>query len=99
MSRITISTDGGRTHLAIHGNFVFDLNREFRQAYVQSPAGQPVTVDLSGSAYMDSAGLGMLIRLREHAGNHADSVTLTGANDAIRTILEVANFGQLFRIT
>ena len=28
-----------------------------------------------------------------------NAVTLTGANDAVRTILEVANFGQLFRIT
>jgi anti-anti-sigma factor len=99
MSRITISNDGARTHIAVHGNFVFDLNREFRQAYSKSPAGQPVTVDLSGSAYMDSAGLGMLLRLREHAGNDSDAVTLTGANDAIRTILDVANFGQLFRIT
>jgi anti-anti-sigma factor len=99
MSRITISNDGARTHLAIHGNFVFDLNRDFRRAYSQSPAGQPVTIDLSGAPYMDSAGLGMLIRLREHAGNHNDAVTLTGANDAVRTILEVANFGQLFRIT
>ncbi|MCB1772094.1 MAG: STAS domain-containing protein [Gammaproteobacteria bacterium] len=99
MSRITFSNTDGRTHLAIHGNFVFDLNREFRKAYSQSPPGQPVTVDLSDSTYMDSAGLGMLIRLREHAGNREDSVTLTGANDAIRTILNVANFGQLFRIT
>jgi len=99
MSQITITTDDGKTHIAIHGNFVFDLNREFRQAYQQSPPGQSVIVDLSRSQYIDSAGLGMLIRLREHAGNTNHSVTLTGANDAIRNILDVANFGQLFRIT
>jgi anti-anti-sigma factor len=99
MSQITVNVGDRETRLTIHGNFVFDLNRQFREAYNQVPNNRPVVVDLSQSQYLDSAGLGMLIRLRDHVGGDKSSVTLTGANDAIRTILEVANFRQLFTIT
>ena len=34
----------------------------------------------------------MLIRPREHAGEVPKSIRLLGANDTMRTILEVANF-------
>jgi anti-anti-sigma factor len=98
MSQITLDTADGTAKITVHGNFVFDLNRAFREAYQQVPAGQRIIVDLSRSQYVDSAGLGMLLRLREHAGGSRDSVTLDGANDTVRLILDVANFGQLFRI-
>lgn len=98
MSRISIATNDGTTTISIHGSFVFDLNREFRDAYQDLPAGQPFAVDLCNAGYIDSAGLGMLLRLREHAGNDKRSVTLVGANDRVRTILDIANFGQLFTI-
>ena len=56
-------------------------------------------VDLSGADYMDSAGLGMLLRLREYAGGDKADITVTGSNSTIRTILDVANFGLLFKLT
>ncbi len=99
MSSITLTQKEGETHLVVNGSFVFDINRAFRDAYRSVPAGTRITVDLSAADYIDSAGLGMLIRLREHAGGTADAVTLSGANPTVRKILEVANFGRLFRIT
>ena len=98
MSRISIATDDGATTIAIHGSFVFGLNREFRDAYQDLPAGQPFAVDLCNADYIDSAGLGRLLRLREHAGNDKRSVALIGANERVRMILDVANFGQWFTI-
>jgi len=47
---------------------------------------------------MDSAGLGMLIQLRDFAGGQAASIRLVGLNDTIRTILNVANFSRLFEL-
>lgn len=76
---------------------MFDLNRQFRDAYQSLPAKTPVTVDLSGADYIDSAGLGMLIRLREHAGDASNAVTIKGANPTVQQILDVANFHQLFK--
>lgn len=98
MSRVSFSETDGIATLRIAGDFVFSINREFRDAYQAVPAGRPFLVDLSGAAYIDSAGLGMLIRLREHAGGQKHSVRLHGANETIRTILQVANFTQLFVI-
>ena len=98
MASISLSTAGDAATVTIQGNFTFDLNREFRNAYQKIPKNLPVTVDLSKATYIDSAGLGMLIRLRDHAGGDTRAVRLTGANDTIRNILEVANFGRLFTI-
>lgn len=98
MSRIQVSNSTGRPTITISGDFTFDVNREFRDAYKAINGNTPVVVDLSRSSYIDSAGLGMLLRLREHAGGTRQSVTVVGANDAVRSIFNVANFGQLFTL-
>ena len=99
MSSITLTQQDGEAHIVINGSFVFELNRAFRDAYRAVPTGTPVTIDLSAADYIDSAGLGMLIRLREHVGGDVNKLTLTGANPTVKKILEVANFGLLFTIT
>ena len=96
MSSIKLSRGDKRAVITIHGAFVFDLNRQFRDAYQSLPENTPVTVDLSNADYMDSAGLGMLIRLRKHAGDTNGAVTLKGANPTVKQILDVANFGHMF---
>ena len=47
---------------------------------------------------MDSAALGMLLQLREHAGNNKSAVRLRNAQPTIKDILAVAHFDQLFTI-
>ncbi len=87
-----------RVVLHIRGNFTFDINRDFREAYKSQPTGSRFEVDLSQSRYMDSSGLGMLIQLREHAGGDNGKVILSGADETLQTILDVANFSRLFDI-
>lgn len=99
MPSITLDDRRDTPRICVNGAFVFDVNREFRSAYSRLTEGRPVEIDLSRADYIDSAGLGMLVRLREHAGNRNDSVTIIGANPTVRTILDVANFGRLFAIT
>lgn len=77
---------------------MFDVNREFRGAYQKLPERTSITVDLSKTDYMDSAGLGMLIQMREHVGKDNANIRVVGANDTVRTIFNVANFGRLFKI-
>lgn len=98
MSRISSINKDGITHIVVHGSLVFDLNKAFREAYQSLPTNARVVVDLSGADYLDSAGLGMLIRLRDYLSEAPQPVTLMGANAAIRQILDVANFGRLFDI-
>lgn len=98
MSSVTLSRHNDIPHIVVRGSFVFDINKEFRAVYRSLPAGTAVVVDLAATDYIDSAGLGMLIRLRDYAGGTDDAVTLHAANATVRKILEVANFARLFKI-
>lgn len=98
MGRVQVTREGREATIRIDGDFVFDMNREFREAYKDLSASTSFTIDLRQTSYMDSAGLGMLIQLREFAGQDSARIRLTGVNETIRTILDVANFGRLFKI-
>lgn len=98
MSSIQTEQLPDRVVIRIRGDFSFDINRAFRDAYQAHPPGSRYEVDLCQTRYMDSAGLGMLIQLRDHAGSDNKNVVLSGANSAIQSILEVANFRRLFDI-
>jgi len=98
-AKISTSEAGGQITIKVEGNLIFDLNREFRESYKGIPAKTPVIVDLANASYIDSAGIGMLIQLREHLGGNKGSVTVSGANETVKTILNVANLGRLFKIS
>ena len=96
MSSITIKGLEDRVVLRIHGDFTFEINRAFRDAYQAQPRTTHFEVDLREAQYMDSAGLGMLLQLREYAGGDSSRITISGASPTIRSILEIANFSRLF---
>lgn len=98
MSNIQTEQLADRVVLRIHGDFTFDINRTFREAYQAHASGSNYEVDLSRTNYMDSSGLGMLIQLREYAGGDNGRVILSGARPTIQSILEVAKFSRLFEI-
>ena len=98
MTNIRVENQDRTSRIMVNGDFVFDTNREFREAYRQCPPDNHFVIDLKNANYMDSAGLGMLIQLREFAGGDNASIRLTGLHETVRTILTVANFGLLFEL-
>ena len=58
-----------------------------------------IRVDLSGLDFMDSAGLGCLLTLRDRAGASHQDVTLTGAKGAVKELLDLARFDILFAMS
>lgn len=99
-ARIVSRLEGGgeRLLIEIEGRFDFGVQKAFRAAYLEHPEVGVYVVDLSRVDYMDSAALGMLLLLREHAGDLKDRVRLRAPGDQVRKILEVANFHKLFHI-
>jgi anti-anti-sigma factor len=97
--QMTVSDDGVKVTIAVAGKFDFQLYDEFRASYAET-AGQGVdyVVDLSATEYLDSSALGMLLLLREHAGGESSSIEITRASPDVRKILDVANFGKLFKL-
>lgn len=86
--------------LKIIGRFDFSIQREFRETYKNNnSAGIKYVVDLSQTEYIDSSALGMLLLLKEHAEENNGSTFLARPAEAIKKILTMANFDQLFKIT
>lgn len=87
---------------AIHlpGRFDFGAHRAFTQAREMALAAgaREIQVNFSGTDYIDSSALGMLLVLRDKANDHGVSVSLAACRGAVADILQVANFGKLFDI-
>lgn len=94
------SPDGATLTLSIRGRFDFSAHQAFRRGYEPFVKEHTkVVVDLRQVDYLDSSALGMLLLLREQAGDDRRRVTLQVRTPEVRNILEVSNFDRLFQIS
>lgn len=99
--QVTISTDNQQAILKLGGRFDFNAHSEFRAACdgaLGNAAITQISIDLGGVDYLDSSALGMLLVLRDKANVAGKSLTLANAQGGVRQVLEIANFGKLFRL-
>ncbi len=97
----SVSMDSGSADLKLSGRFDFNAHREFRAAYEQviaDAAVRALNIDMGGVDYLDSSALGMLLMLRDKAGAANKALTLSNVRGAAKQVLDIANFGKLFRI-
>lgn len=93
-------SNGKRIVIHVDGRFDFSQQRAFRDAYRDIVDGQvEYVVDLNRASYIDSAALGMLLLLREHAGGDKARVSIQGCSADVRRVLDIANFGRLFKLS
>lgn len=72
--------------------------RSFEKAFQNTPSKSAYEVDLGQMPMISSAGLGLLMRLREHV--HDDSeITLRNCSKTVRKMLHTAQFQEFFRIS
>ncbi len=91
--------DKNQLIIRIHGQFNFSVYHDFQQSYETVQAENPsYVIDLQQTEYMDSSALGMLLVLREYAGNENADIRLINATPDIAKILEISNFHRLFKI-
>jgi anti-sigma B factor antagonist len=57
-----------------------------------------LVVDLSNVSYIDSSGLAVLIEAMQNVGAYGGKFALTGLQDAVRPIFEIARLDQVFHI-
>ncbi|HNF92415.1 MAG TPA: STAS domain-containing protein [Accumulibacter sp.] len=97
----SITKESGTAEVRLSGRFDFNAHRDFRNAYEPLMAEsdiRAVTIDMGGVEYLDSSALGMLLMLRDKAGAANKALTLTNVRGPVKQVLEIANFGKLFRI-
>ncbi len=93
------SDDNRTVSIKITGRFDFSSHRAFRKAYDDhNTPGTTFEVDLSGSEYIDSSALGMLLLLKEFAEASDGEVVLVRPSDEVEKILNLANFHRLFPV-
>ena len=94
-----VSLDGKKLTIAIKGRFDFGSHQSFRDSYERFyKVPETYVVDLKEATYLDSSALGMLLLLRDHAGDDAD-VRVINSNSDVRKILAICNFDKLFDIS
>lgn len=92
-----LESDGVAT-LALVNQLVVTDRQDFDQVVDETFERNPkkVVVDLRDLAYMDSAGLGLLLMLRDTAKMRHGSITLLGASGQVQELFETAGFEILF---
>ncbi len=55
-------------------------------------------IDLQGVTFIDSSGLGALVRIRNQAGEQGTKVVLVSVSGASRRLLELSGLDQVFEI-
>lgn len=99
--QVTTNIEGTKATVRLSGRFDFNTHREFRTAYeaVMEKSGvTQVVIDLGGVDYLDSSALGMLLMLRDRCETSKKSVSLCGVKGSVKQVLDIANFGKLFKI-
>ncbi|WFP51591.1 STAS domain-containing protein [Methylomonas sp. EFPC3] len=96
---IEARADSGVLHIKVSGKFDFGLHNEFREATKLAESGvKQIDVDLTGTEYMDSSALGMLLVLRDKVGGDKSAIRIKNARAEVKKILEIANFDKLFSL-
>ena len=99
MSITTSSDTGGQLTIKIQGRFDFSVHQDFKNAYESTDnKSNKFEVDMSGTSYLDSSALGMLLLLRDYAGGDSSTIDITNSSADIKKILTISNFEQLFKI-
>ncbi len=98
---VTCNVNGSVVKITISGRFDFASHKEFREAYRNTPSGSDneFIMDMSGTEYVDSSALGMMLLLREHAGGDQARILIKGCRKDVKDILIVSNFDKLFTIS
>ena len=93
-----VGSGGDSVDIKITGRFDFNAHHDFRNIYRNEKSDATYVIDMSGTEYIDSSALGMLLLLREHAGNESAKISISGCNDDIKKIFAISNFEKLFSI-
>jgi anti-anti-sigma factor len=90
----------GRLLLRVEGRFVLDDCDPLKKAVLaaMSPAVTDVYVDLSGTDFIDSAGLGTLVSIKMKSNQNKARMTLVSPSPAVEDVLLMSKLNEIFEI-
>lgn len=84
----------------VSGQLIVSNRQEFKQAILDEveQGARLVVVDFSGSAYIDSSGLGALVSLGKRVRDVGGDLRLVGLNEDLRSLFELTRLDALFPV-
>lgn len=91
-----LQKSGADAVVNLSGELTFTDNTKFRALLDELKETKPgkCVVDLAGLTFMDSAGLGMLILLKDLSGDINCSLSLRGPSGQVEKILRISRFQE-----
>lgn len=94
---IEVDAEANRATIVVAGAFDFNLHRRFCDAFRSADVGNYL-VDLRSTTFLDSAALGALLQVKEHAAQRGGTLEVLPAAGTIAETLKMAHFDQLMTI-
>lgn len=93
----SVRGDETTRELFLQGRLTFSDNVVFRKIVddLKDYSGSKCVFDLGGLEFIDSAGLGMLMLLRDATTGRPFSISIRAADGQVRRMLEIAKFDAL----
>ncbi|MBR7888691.1 STAS domain-containing protein [Marinomonas sp. A79] len=85
--------------IQVKARFDYHCQKAFKEAFLSVKNVMSYEVNLANVLHLDSSALGMLLLLRDHAGERSTQIRLVHVNRAVINTLKMANFHRLFEIT
>jgi HptB-dependent secretion and biofilm anti anti-sigma factor len=95
---ITTRTEnqGRKVFITVTERFDFNQHAVFRKLLNEAQSGCEFLVDLTATEYMDSSALGLLLLMRQKAGN-SDVELRFIKSSVVDKVLSASNFSRLFK--
>ena len=94
-----INENGDVREIVMQGAFGFEDNSAV-EILVESLSGASgkVTLDLAGLEKIDSAGLGMIVLLKDEVEDAGGQFSVRGASGQVKKMLDISRFEQLMTV-
>ncbi len=92
--------DDDETKVSISGEFTFTDHATFKAIAARLLEGEdkPIVIDLAKLEFIDSAGLGMLLIVRDEADKARRSLVLRGPCGQVKRMFDVTKFDTHFNV-
>jgi anti-anti-sigma factor len=93
----TMKNAGNAFEVAMRGSFTFSDNESFRDLVLQVGKGEMKSclLDIAGVDFIDSAGLGLLVLIKEAADRARVDIRMRGAQGQVRKMLDISQFAEV----
>lgn len=96
-----VNKENDITVFDVEGQLIVGNRQELKQKVLQEleGGGRKFLIDFTGTGYIDSSGLGVLVSLSKKIREQGGELRLAALNDDLRTLFELTKLDTLFQIS